>query len=54
MTDIAEKLSAEGIRLNRYTAGNQKTICPKCSHTRRNKTEPCLKCLGPKSSRVLD
>ena len=42
MTDIAEKLSAEGISLNRYTAGNQKIVCPKCSHGRRNKGEPCL------------
>ena len=42
MTDIAEKLSAEGISLNRYTAGNQKIVCPRCSNERRNKREPCL------------
>jgi twinkle protein len=42
MTDIADKLSAEGINLTRHTAGNQKIACPKCSHTRRNKGEPCL------------
>ena len=37
---IKEQLLNEGIRIDRY--GQTKTICPKCSHTRRNTTEPCL------------
>ena len=37
---IKEQLLNEGIRIERY--GQTKTVCPKCSHTRRNTTEPCL------------
>ena len=37
-----EKLIEQGIRLKHYSIGNQKVTCPKCSHARRNKTEPCL------------
>lgn len=35
------RLLALGIDLKR-TAGQVKTLCPKCSHVRKNKTEPCL------------
>jgi len=39
--DIQTKLRNEGIHISdRYP--QQKIICPKCSHTRRNKTETCL------------
>ena len=38
---IQEKLLDEGIRVN-FSYSQQKVICPKCSHTRRNKTEQCL------------
>ena len=38
---IREKLLQEGIRVD-TDYGQQKVICPKCSHTRRNKREPCL------------
>ena len=31
-----------GIKLRNKSVGNHKTICPECSHTRRNKKEPCL------------
>lgn len=31
-----------GIKLKDYRVGNQKTLCPKCSHTRKNKTDLCL------------
>lgn len=36
-----DKLCDLGIRLRRRS-GNEKTVCPKCSHTRRNKTDQCL------------
>ncbi len=35
------KLTALGIKLQR-SAGQTKTLCPKCSETRKNKTEKCL------------
>tara|TARA_B100001964_G_scaffold148276_1_gene163388 strand:- start:668 stop:2809 length:2142 start_codon:yes stop_codon:yes gene_type:complete len=31
-----------GIHINEIKGGNQKTTCPKCSHTRQKNTEPCL------------
>ncbi len=31
-----------GIDVRGRTSGQTKTVCPKCSHTRRNKAEPCL------------
>lgn len=31
-----------GIRLDSYAIGNHKTTCPKCSPSRRNKSDPCL------------
>lgn len=41
--NVIDGLQAEGIRLPRgFTTGNQKTTCPKCSHSRRNKADPCL------------
>lgn len=36
-----EKLSALGIRLRRRS-GTEKTTCPQCSESRRNKKDPCL------------
>ena len=39
--NIHEQLIKEGIRVNSQQA-QQKVICPQCSHTRRNKQEPCL------------
>jgi twinkle protein len=42
MTTLAEMLLEHGIRLRNYAAGSYKTTCPRCSHGRRNKTEPCL------------
>src|SRR5271156_6170330 len=43
MSDIARKLQDEGIRLQGgVRQGNHKSLCPKCSHTRRKKTDPCL------------
>jgi twinkle protein len=42
MVSLTEKLLGEGIRLNSYAPGDRKTICPQCSHVRRNKKDPCL------------
>jgi len=36
-----EKLSNLGIRIRRRS-GNEKTTCPQCSESRRNKKDPCL------------
>lgn len=36
------ELNASGIRLKSYSIGNHKTTCPQCSHTRKDKTDPCL------------
>jgi twinkle protein len=36
-----EKLSNLGIKLRRRS-GTEKTTCPKCSESRRNKKDPCL------------
>jgi twinkle protein len=42
MGTLAEKLLEHGIRPRRYVDGDQKLTCPRCSHTRRNRTDPCL------------
>src|SRR5437588_10173151 len=42
MATFAEKLLEQGIRPRRYVAGDQKLTCPQCSHTRRDRTDPCL------------
>ena len=39
---LAERLLQFSIRLDRYTPGDRKLTCPRCSHTRRNKADPCL------------
>lgn len=38
---IEDKLRELNIQFNRGQ-GNYRTTCPQCSHTRRNKTQPCL------------
>src|SRR5437773_938850 len=42
MAILAERLLESGIRPRSYADGNQKLLCPKCSHTRRNRSDPCL------------
>jgi twinkle protein len=42
MAALAEKLLDHGIRLRSYGEGSQKITCPRCSHTRRKKTDRCL------------
>jgi twinkle protein len=41
---LSERLLAEGIRLppGSYSPGDRKVICPKCSHTRKHRSDPCL------------
>jgi len=39
--EVYEKLLQEGIRVN-SSRNQQKVICPKCSHQRTNRKEPCL------------
>lgn len=36
------ELIEHGIHLRNKAVGDHKTVCPQCSHTRRNKTDPCL------------
>jgi twinkle protein len=46
MATIADQLLDEhGIRLRHHRDGNQKLLCPKCSHTRKNRSDPCLSVL---------
>lgn len=44
MADMFQEVLMQGIRLRKTTEGNQKTLCPKCSHTRAgaNQKDPCL------------
>jgi len=42
METLSERLSEHGIRLRSHDAGEHRTTCPKCSHTRAKKTDPCL------------
>jgi twinkle protein len=42
MAILAERLLAHGIRARTNGEGNHKLPCPRCSHTRRKHTEPCL------------
>jgi twinkle protein len=39
---VAEELGANGIRPRSFEPGSYKTTCPKCSHTRKKKSDPCL------------
>jgi twinkle protein len=39
---IAERLAEHGISPKSLGQGDQKLICPRCSHQRRNKSDPCL------------
>jgi len=42
MTLIAELLLEHGIRPKDYLDGDQKLICPQCSHRRKDRRDPCL------------
>ena len=48
MTTVLAGLSDNGIRLRSYAPGDHKCLCPKCSHTRKKKNDPCLSVtIGP-------
>ena len=42
MADMQTDLLNEGIRLKSFNSGNHKVLCPRCSHSRKNKKDPCL------------
>ena len=42
MVDTRAALAHACIELRNITAGDHRTTCPQCSHTRHNKKEPCL------------
>src|SRR5689334_10019670 len=42
MLVLPELLLQRGIRLRDYRQGNHKIPCPRCSHTRKKRTDPCL------------
>lgn len=42
MSDMVKELADQGIRLHHFNVGSHKTVCPRCSHTRKNKKDPCL------------
>jgi twinkle protein len=42
MLTASEILGKAGIKLNNFRNGNQKALCPKCSHTRKKKRDRCL------------
>src|SRR5260221_2144956 len=42
MATLAERLLEHGIRPRSYAPGNHKLLCPQCSHTRKDKSDPCL------------
>ena len=39
---LRDKLARQGIEIRGWREGNHKTVCPKCSATRRKKRDPCL------------
>jgi twinkle protein len=39
---LAEDLAEHNIRPKDFRQGDQKLLCPQCSHNRKNKTDPCL------------
>lgn len=45
MRSAGDILHENQITLRSYREGNQKCLCPRCSHTRKNKKDPCLSVL---------
>lgn len=39
---VRDQLLAQGMQLRDFSEGNHKSTCPKCSHTRKKKSDPCL------------
>ena len=50
---MMDKLAGYGIQLRNTKAGDHKTICPQCSHTRRNKKDQCLSVTIEQSGSVV-
>src|SRR5262249_22464862 len=42
MAMLAELPLEQGIRPRSYREGGQKLLCPRCSHTRKHRSDPCL------------
>jgi twinkle protein len=42
MSKMIDDLVRQGISLKNYSVGAHKTTCPRCSHTRKDKKDPCL------------
>ncbi len=42
MSKMIDDLVRQDIKLKSYNVGSHKTICPRCSHTRSDKKDPCL------------
>jgi twinkle protein len=42
MPTLPELLLEHDIRLRDHLSGDQKLVCPRCSHTRKNRRDPCL------------
>jgi twinkle protein len=42
MATLAELLLEHGIRPRDYREGNHKILCPRCSHSRKHRSDPCL------------
>lgn len=42
MSSMVDQLVKHGIKLKNYNTGSHKTTCPRCSHTRKDKSDPCL------------
>lgn len=40
--DAQTRLEDEGVRLRDWKPGNHRAVCPKCSHLRTKKKDPCL------------
>lgn len=42
MPNMIDELLNHGIKLKHFSTGNSKTTCPRCSDSRKNKSDPCL------------
>lgn len=42
MSRMTDDLNLQNIKLKHHNPGNQKVLCPRCSHSRKHKSDPCL------------
>lgn len=52
MASLAEQLLEHGIRPRSYRDGDHKLLCPQCSHTRKDRKDPCLSLTVDRGSAV--